>query len=156
MLLIPIALQAIFGETFNQWKKIALMIFAVTGIIFGSWTQATLEVRIKNVATNVGLVRVALYESEKDFLKTAIKTQSIQADGDEIVFVFENIHSGDYALSSYHDKNSNAKLDTNWVGVPSEPYGFSNDARGMFGLPSFNEAKFSVKEGSNLAELKVK
>ena len=42
------------------------------------------------------------------------------------------------------DENDNGKLDANAIGMPIEPYAFSNDASGSFGPPSFAQAKFVV------------
>jgi small-conductance mechanosensitive channel len=49
---------------------------------------------------------------------------------------------GTYALAVIHDENMNGKLDTNWLGIPIEGYGFSNGAKGLFGAPSFSAARF--------------
>lgn len=46
-----------------------------------------------------------------------------------------------------HDENGNGKLDSNWLGIPSEPVGASNDARGQFGPPSFEDAAFELGPG---------
>ena len=56
---------------------------------------------------------------------------------------FEAIPLGTYALAVIHDENSNGKLGTNWLGIPTEGYGFSNDAKAMLGKPSFADASFS-------------
>jgi len=53
---------------------------------------------------------------------------------------FEDIPPGTYALAVIHDENMNGKLDTQWLGIPTEGYGFSNDVRARFGAPSFTAA----------------
>ena len=58
--------------------------------------------------------------------------------------VFDSVESGSYAISVFFDENSSGLLDTNLVGMPDERYGFSNNARGIFGPPSFTEANFVV------------
>jgi uncharacterized protein (DUF2141 family) len=147
----------IFGETKQMMTiKFALIFFGVAGTTASAFAQASLEVKITNITSKDGLVRVALYQNEENFLNKALKTQSARAEGDEVVFTFENLSPGEYAISSFHDKNSDEKLDKNWVGVPVEPYGFSKDARSMFGPPSFSEAKFKVIEGTNRTELSIK
>jgi uncharacterized protein (DUF2141 family) len=47
---------------------------------------------------------------------------------------------GRYAIAAFCDKNGNGTLDANFVGMPTEPYGFSRDARGVFGPPSWEDA----------------
>jgi uncharacterized protein (DUF2141 family) len=55
---------------------------------------------------------------------------------------FLDIPPGTYAMAVIHDENMNGKLDTNWIGIPTEGYGFSNDAKAMLGAPSFSAASF--------------
>jgi uncharacterized protein (DUF2141 family) len=51
-----------------------------------------------------------------------------------------NLPPGRYALAVFHDVNDNGKLDTNLLSMPTEPWGFSRDAVGNFGPPSFDQA----------------
>lgn len=51
---------------------------------------------------------------------------------------------GDYAVMAYHDKDTDQRLDTLPIGLPTEPYGFSNNSRGMFGPPSWKAAAFKL------------
>jgi uncharacterized protein (DUF2141 family) len=73
-----------------------------------------------------------------------LKIQESQARCD-----FEDIPPGTYALAVIHDENMNGKLDTNWLGIPKEGYGFSNDARASLGAPAFSDASFQY-DGQNL------
>ncbi|MBZ0108020.1 MAG: DUF2141 domain-containing protein [Candidatus Scalindua rubra] len=57
-------------------------------------------------------------------------------------FNFLDILPGKYALAVIHDENVNGKLDTNWLGIPKEGYGFSNDVKGVLGAPAFSAASF--------------
>jgi uncharacterized protein (DUF2141 family) len=58
----------------------------------------------------------------------------------------ESIAPGPYALACFHDENANGRLDTNFVGIPSEGTGASNDARGFMGPPSYEDARFIISE----------
>lgn len=60
---------------------------------------------------------------------------------------FEGIPPGTYAIAVAHDENMNGKLDTNALGIPTEGYGFSNDAVGWLGAPPFSAASFSYVGG---------
>ena len=55
-----------------------------------------------------------------------------------------DLPSGNYAVGAFHDVNRNNQLDTNLFGIPKEQHGFSNDASGSFGPPSFDDAAISV------------
>jgi len=56
--------------------------------------------------------------------------------------VFNNLSPGEYAISVFHDENDNKKMDTNFLGIPKEGVGASNNARGHFGPPKYEDAKF--------------
>ena len=62
---------------------------------------------------------------------------------DHQVVVSIDLPPGEYAIKAFQDLNGNGKLDTNWIGIPSEPYGFSNDVMGVMGPPSFSQAGFA-------------
>ena len=67
----------------------------------------------------------------------------------KVCFDFNYISPGTYALVIVHDENVNGKLDTSWMGVPKEGYGFSNDAKSFLSAPSFSAASFQYN-GQNL------
>ena len=58
--------------------------------------------------------------------------------------VFAQLHPGRYAVIVIHDENDNGRLDENIIGVPTEGYGFSNDARGFLSAPSFDAAAVTI------------
>ena len=68
---------------------------------------------------------------------------------------FDNLPEGEYAVSVFHDLNSNGKLDSNAVGMPTEPYGFSNNAAGNFGPPSFDAAKIKLDQSKTAISIRV-
>ena len=68
-------------------------------------------------------------------------------------FVVQDLAPGRYALSAFHDENDNGELDTNLLGIPSEGYGFGNDASAAFGPPSFEAAAVDVDAASGVTTL---
>ena len=64
---------------------------------------------------------------------------------------FAGLAAGRYVIKSFADENGNEKLDTNLVGLPTERYGFSNDAKGRMGPPSFDAAAVKVDADSIVA-----
>ena len=70
-------------------------------------------------------------------------------------FTFEELAPGRYAVAVYHDVNGNGRLDTVPPGLPTEPYGFSNDV-GRFRPPSFDAALVGVGEGSTTVVVDVR
>jgi len=124
-------------------KKLIILITLGTLTQLG-WSQS-MEVVIKNVDASVGDIAVALFSNEADFLKKRFAAKKIKADKGEVRLIFENIPVGQYALSAYHDANTNGELDKNLIGIPKEGFGFSNDAMGTFGPPDFKKASFNWK-----------
>jgi uncharacterized protein (DUF2141 family) len=74
---------------------------------------------------------------------------SEKATGDSVTLTFKDVPPGHYALNAYHDENDNSKMDRNIIGIPTEGYAFSRDAKGRRGPPSFEDAAFDVKDGNN-------
>ncbi len=117
--------------------------------------SADLTVTVNHVAGSTGHVRVALYKQE-GFLKTAFQGREVPAADGSVQVVFKGIPAGDYAVSAFQDLNSNRKLDTNAVGLPIEPYGFSNGARGSNGPPAYADARFHLSEPAGALSLTLK
>src|SRR4029079_4250555 len=76
------------------------------------------------------------------FLNSAMKVMVMKIQKTEARCDFEDIPAGTYAIAAIHDENRNGKLDMNWLGVPKEGYGFSNDAKSVVSAPSFSAASF--------------
>lgn len=108
------------------------------------YAQHTVELTIKGIEKTLGTVLVGVYNSEESFMKKRLTSKKVKVIGKEVTVVFEDVSPGDYAISTFHDENDNNKLDTNFLGIPNEPYGFSNNATGTFGPPSFEKAKVKI------------
>lgn len=122
-------------------------------LIFGSgagYAQHRVELTVRGIEKMKGSVLVAVYNSEESFMKKHLVAKKVNVSGSEVTVVFENVKPGDYAITTFHDENNNNKLDTNFFGIPNESYGFSNDARGAFGPPSFEKAKVKVDGNKKL------
>jgi uncharacterized protein (DUF2141 family) len=107
----------------------------------------TISVTILHLHSDKGKVCVRLYNSEEGYPKDsskAFRRMACTIAGDTCTLVFENIPAGVYAIACYHDENDNNELDTNFLGIPKEGVGASNNARGSFGPPKFKDAKFIV------------
>lgn len=123
-------------------KNLLTLILLGCAVCGGANAQAQLEVTVKNLKEAKGNVRVGLFKDDKTFLKEAWKGQVVKAADGEIKVVFEKVPAGTYAVSIIHDKNENGELDSNFFGMPTEGFGFSNDAMGTFGPPDFAKASF--------------
>ena len=129
-------------------KKQMLFISAFL-LVLVSFGQQSCEliVKVENIKKVEGSLMVAIYDHEDHFLTKEIIGKGKVIKSNQIEFHFEGLGEGTYAVSLFHDKNDNGKLDSNFMGIPSEPYAFSNNAKGMFGPPSFEQCKFEIKGG---------
>jgi uncharacterized protein (DUF2141 family) len=103
-----------------------------------------LRVRLVGLEDRRGSVRVALFDGAEAFASDrqfAGTFTTVTASEIDLVF---SVPRGTWGISGFHDVNGNGELDTNLVGMPTEPFAFSNDARGSFGPPSFDQIAFPV------------
>ena len=111
--------------------------------------QHQLTVQVQNIEIPEGTLFLGLFDSTVDYdndkSKTGFFTQTL-VKGPTANIVYEGLPSGWYAIKVYHDVNDNKTLDKNFMGFPKEQYGFSNNAMGTFGPPSFEESQFEIKE----------
>ena len=105
-----------------------------------------IHVTILNIRNSTGTIDCALFDSPAGFpievLRSATNVMVIKIRDTQARCDFLDIPPGTYALAVIHDENMNGELDTNWMGIPKEGYGFSNDAKALLGPPSFSEARF--------------
>jgi len=120
-------------------------------------SQANLiHVEIGALRNDKGKVLCALFASSDGFPKESQKAvaHATSAISDKkAVCEFPGIAAGRYAISAFHDENSNGRLDTNFIGMPREGVGASNDAKGHMGPPKFPAAAFQFAGGR--LELKI-
>tara|TARA_R110002124_G_scaffold2938_5_gene20200 strand:+ start:4507 stop:4971 length:465 start_codon:yes stop_codon:yes gene_type:complete len=93
-----------------------------------------------------GNVFIAVYDSDATWLgDDALSVQKVviadALDGD-LVRTELQLPMGEYALSAFYDRDGDGELDTNFIGIPKEPTGLSNNAVGKFGPPSYSDAVF--------------
>lgn len=136
-------------KSFKKLTLAAALMSALTNV-----QAADLNVEISGLTEAKGEVLVSLFNQSEGWLRKGLAVSKVTAEVGSVKVTFTGLPEGDYALSVFQDLNSNKKLDANAVGMPIEPYGFSNDAPGNFGPPSFEQAK--VKLGTENKSISVK
>lgn len=113
--------------------------------------DASVAIRWTGIKAAEGKVTVALFDSEAAFkaTKNPVRTAEVPAAAGSVETAWTGLKPGRYAAVAYHDRDANGKLNTLPVGLPTEAYGFSNNARGRFGPPSWSAASFEVRPGAN-------
>jgi len=119
-------------------------------------TNATNVIRFKTyVSNNEGVVRCGIF-TEQGWLKDPAQPALAAIHGKVALCIFNGLPSGVYGISAFHDENKNGKLDTNFVGYPTEEYCASRNARNTFSAPSFADAKFRYNGGTLELEARMK
>ena len=124
-----------------------LFLFPLLCFVQQILAQGSVTVHVKPVQDAKGEISVALYRKPADFphpVRVYVAQTPKAVKGTNIIR-FTNLPAGNYAAAAYHDENGNKKLDKNIFGAPTEPYGFSNDARRLMSAPSFDEARFEIR-----------
>ena len=113
----------------------------------------TLTVEISNIENNRGQILIGLYNQSEGFTEIDMiyKKGIITTIGSQsIYYTFKDISDGNYSISIFHDENNNNELDSNFIGIPEEGYGFSNNVRPLLRPATFSEAKFELTHDMNL------
>ncbi|GAB4521190.1 MAG: hypothetical protein Tsb0010_05420 [Parvularculaceae bacterium] len=108
--------------------------------------EARIVVAIHGAKDRSGRIACAIYDSEETFLDTLASGGVSEIDETGRGACAFTVKAGaDYAVSAFHDRNDDGALNSNLLGAPSERFGFSNNAMGRFGPPSFDQAKFRAE-----------
>ena len=109
---------------------------------------ASLTVTVTELRSAKGHLRLGVFDSAKGFPRTrerALLWKTLPSDSAERVFRFD-LPPGTYAVVVLHDENGNKKVDENFLGVPKEGYGVSNNPKPRYRAATFDEAKFELSE----------
>jgi len=134
----------------------AILAFGLVAIVASPAFAANLTIEVSGEVGDKGAVMVALYKASDKWMGKATDSRKTAAVKAGVAVTFNDLAEGEYAISLFIDENSNNKLDTNGIGIPIEPYAFSNDASGSFGPPSFDKAKFVVNKDDTKHVITIK
>ncbi|MFZ1261906.1 MAG: DUF2141 domain-containing protein [Chitinophagaceae bacterium] len=128
------------------------MLFILAGIIFGMGTIAFhpateegIKINIINLHNNKGFVLVSLFKNGEGYPNDpgkAFRKAKLAIQDKKVTITFPDLPSASYAIAILHDENDDQKMNKNFMGLPKEGYGFSNNAAGVFGPPGYNKASF--------------
>ncbi len=110
-------------------------------------TPANISVEVEGIETKTGNLMIALFKGEAAWKNSeAYSGIATAADANSVTALFEGIEPGEYGIRMYQDVNADGELNTGMFRIPTEPYGFSNDAPVRFGPPAWEDARFTVSE----------
>ena len=139
-------------------SKILSSLFILISVI--TYSQSSeIVINIIGLRSDKGKCLLYLYNNKKGFPNDAGKA-IISARGDILngksTIVLKDIADGEYAIGVIHDENGNGRMDTNFLGMPKEGVGVSNNAKGHFGSPSYEDSKFHLNRKSLIMNISVK
>ena len=146
----------------SRFSVIILMIFFLSNpsiaqeISDEDIKTTSFTLKIEGIKKVEGEMRIAVFNSKEAYTKEAIYAIVMPVESESCVWKVEDLPYGEYAIAVYHDRNENGKLDTNFIGIPKELYGFSNNARGKFGPAKWKNAKFMVEESLLEQTIRIK
>jgi uncharacterized protein (DUF2141 family) len=130
--------------------RLTAALFALVPVL-GLAQVADVSVRVVRADPATGTLEISLFNSAETFLQEPFLQTSgpVNEDG-SYAALFAKVPTGEYAVVVVHDENGNGKLDNGFLGIGGESYAFSNDARPLFGRPSFERAKFAVENDTRI------
>ncbi len=136
----------------RAWRLLGmdLVLYASLWASMSAGAQAgELQVKVKELRNNDGLVRLALYDRADRFPISgeAFVISDVPIPQEGLSVFFSDLPPGEYALALFHDEDSDNIYDKGFLGLPLEGFGFSNDATVFFSAPSFSAAAVTVGEG---------
>lgn len=129
-------------------------------IILPSWAspkKGSIHLTIEAFKSNKGKVLVAIYNSAQTYLdeEKALLKKIIHIQNQKATVKLDELPFGEYALVCFHDENSNQKLDKSMMGIPKEGFGFSNNAKPVFGPPSFAKCRIQLNQSEYYTAIKL-
>jgi uncharacterized protein (DUF2141 family) len=140
-----------------NWSRVWIS-FSLAGLFLAGavWPVAQaaaedLTIRVENVLPAGGVLRLGLYDAARypDDNSKPIASADVPAVAGETVITLHAVPPGVYAIQTFQDVNANDKMDTSWIGLPLEPFGFSQDAKPFLSKPSFDNVKFTLAASEN-------
>lgn len=128
----------------------------LTGVLFFPGPQ-TVNVTVSSSSPKAGEIRLAVYASATDFEQEQPVNSIVKPfTGNAVDLEIALPEAGTYVLAAFHDVNGNGKLDKNFFGIPTEPYGFSRPPSSKWEAPKFDDVAATFSENKAAARLELK
>ena len=128
----------------------------VMSFITMSSNAANLTVTVEQVRNSKGEIRFSIFNVPSQFPQgNELDSKDVPAQLGFVTVQFYNLVLGAYAIAIHHDENSDGEMNTNFIGLPKEGYGFSNNAKVNFAAPAFEAAAFNLDVGDKSIRLRV-
>ncbi len=140
-------------------QKGTLIAFALLSIFPAAAKASALTLTVTGIP-EAGILNIGVFETAEGFESkdrggtggrpglVHSARHAVEAGTARLTF---EVPKGRYAIKLFLDLNGNAEVDTNFLGIPKEPFGFSNNAKGKLGPPSFDAAAFTLKDAREIS-----
>jgi uncharacterized protein (DUF2141 family) len=146
----------------NSLNYVFALFILINDTSFKSHTspaKENLKVVVNNIRSSKGQIGFYLFNSKIGFPthpENAILIAFVKANRISTAYTFPNIKMGTYAVCAFHDENIDKKIGKNWIGIPNEGIGISNNAKGNLGPPKFDDAKFIFNKPEQTITISLK
>ena len=144
--------------TAAPWKRTAFILLFLLNLTFAAAfadestdglteSSGSLEVKVSSLKSSQGGVMINLYRTGDGFPtkpQQALEQRYIKPDSNLASVIFNPLPYGNYAVAVCHDENGNRDCDSNFLGIPQEGVGVSNNAKGFMGPPSYEDARITL------------
>jgi uncharacterized protein (DUF2141 family) len=134
-------------------KKLILLAFAFCAWIPAKSQNTEVTISVTNVASDKGVITVCLFNNSDAFPQKpnlAYKCTTTNAQKGTIDIKIDGIKPSEYAIAVHHDKNKDGKVNTNFLGIPTEAVGASNGAKGTMGPPKYKDAALRIEKNTKV------
>ena len=125
-----------------------LLLYFLLSVYVTPIENPQLTLNIDNIEVVDGYIRIGIFNASDTFLKkgSTFKNYKIAVEDSTATIIIDDLPKGEYAFILYHDKNNDGKMNRKFIGIPKEPYGFSNNVRPKLSKPTFEECKFLLDD----------
>ena len=149
----------------NLKRRVLFLLSLATLLSFETKAQAQtpsrsgqLTVTVNGLKSTVGKLVVDIFREQDDLFGKPYRQQTVPISDSAVTVLFSSLPDASYVVFAFHDLNSNGILDHNWLHIPAEPMGYSNDWHfGLLtGMPTFEKTKFSFPSGRTAVTISLK
>lgn len=105
------------------------------------------SLRVTGIDHIEGFLRIAVFQGEEHFpegIENAFLKVTVPASSETVTVPLPPLEFGEYAIALFHDRDGDAVVDRNFLGIPTEEIGFSSGARAITGPPDYEDAVFQL------------
>ncbi len=141
--------------TYKVSRFYVLVALVCASVFVASAHAADLTVTLTNIESDKGQVVISVFDTKKTFKDKSdpIASITIPASQGHVLVSFTDLPTTPIALAAFHDANTNNKMDTNFLGAPKEGFAVSNNAKGRFGPPTYEDARFTMSDDTLAIEM---